>query len=213
MAFQNHYRDRLRLANQITHEGFLVDPPCDRCSKMSEKRIVECRRIPSVEKCNNCIRAGRRCEHGFHSEKEWEKFNKAREKVDIDLAAMDGQFSSLEKESVKLQEETSKKQEEFLKEFLQMQKNISKIQKDISKALVKHSNLRRRRSQLNNQNIEMLSHDLDILGDSDDIPESPPFEDISLDGFSASEIDQIGITPGFLAQLGATNIPEEVPDN
>jgi hypothetical protein len=202
MASQNHYRDRLRLANQIAHEGFLVDPPCDRCSKMNEKRIVECKRIPSVEKCSNCIRVGRRCEHEIFSENQWEEFNKTRKEVDIDLAAMDGQLSSLEKESLKLQKETLKKQEE-----------LSKIQKDISKALVKHSNLRRRRNQLNNQNIKMLNHDLDILGDSDDIPESPLFEDILFDGFSPSEIDQIGITPGFLARLGATNIPEEVPDN
>lgn len=221
MASRDHYRDRLKLANRIAREGVPVDPPCDRCAKMSERKAVECKRIKPTEKCGNCVRAGRRCEHEFYSEEEWERLDKVREKVNIDLVTADDQLSSLEEESLRLQKESSQKQEEFLREFLRVQESVSRLQKDISKALRKHSHLRQQKKQLDDRNMKMLSHDLEILEDLDEQnpPPSPPFEGMD---FSSSEdlsssqlLDQM--SPDLWAQLdtavASDNIPEVVVGN
>lgn len=188
MVSRAHYRDRLKLANRIACEGVPIDPPCDRCARMSERKVVECKRIKSTEKCGNCVRAGRRCEHEFYSEKEWERLDKAREKVDIDLVTTDDQLSSLEKESLRLQ-------------------------KDISKALMKHSHLRQQKKQLDDRNMKMLSHDLGILDDLDEQnpPPSPPFEGMdfsSSEGLSPSQLLN-QMSSDFWAQLGITAVADD----
>jgi chromosome segregation ATPase len=208
MVSQNHYRDRLKLANRIAHEGSLVNPPCGRCARMSERKTIECKRISSTEKCGNCVRAGRRCEQEFHSDKEWERLDKAREKVNIDLAITDSQLSSFEEESLRLQKESSKKQEEFLKEFLRVQESVSTLQKNISKALTKHSQLRQQKKFLDERNMKMLGHDLEILEELDEQnppPPSPPIEGVdfsSSEGVGSNELLD-PILPDFWVQLNA----------
>src|SRR5882757_6820084 len=153
MVSQDHYRARLKLANQITREGFLVDPPCDRCARMGERRAVECKRIVSNRKCSNCVRAGRKCEQEFYPEEQWERLDEAREKVNLELAVADEELSSLQKEALRIQNKSSMVQEELLRmqkelsrrqEKVQekVQENMSRLQKNISKTIIKHSQLR-----------------------------------------------------------------------
>jgi hypothetical protein len=220
MVSQDHYRARLKLANQITREGFFVDPPCDRCARMGERRAVECKRIVSNRKCSNCVRAGRKCEQEFYPEEQWERLDEAREKVNLELAVADEELSSLQKEALGIQNESSMVQEELLriqKELSRrqekVQENMSRLQKNISKTIMKHSRLRRQKKYLDERNMKMLNHDLEILEDLDEQnpPPSPPSEEMdfpSSEDLSSSQLlDQM--SPDFWAQLGITAVADD----
>jgi hypothetical protein len=213
MVFRDHYRDRLKLADRIVREGFLVDPACDRCARMSETKAVECKRLAANEKCSNCVRAGRRCGQEFYSDKKWERLDKAREKVNIGLAVADDELSCLQEGALRMQKESSKRQEEFLREFLRIQEDMSSLQRSISQILAKHSRLRRHKKQLDEQNMKMLHHDLEILEELDEQnpPPSPPLEEMdfpSSEDFSPSQLlDQM--SPDFWARLGIAAVADD----
>jgi TolA-binding protein len=202
MSSKEPYRDRLKLADRIAHEGFIIDPPCIRCARMNERRTVECRRVPSNKKCGNCVQSGRKCEQDFHPEEKWARLDKVREKVNAELATMENELSSLEEESWKRQEELFK-----------MQEKVSKGQMDILKIIRKHSRLRRQKKYLDERNMKMLNHDLEILEDLDEQnpPPSPPSEEMdfpSSEDLSPSQLlDQM--SPDFWAQLGITTVADD----
>ena len=102
------YRNRLRLADRIYHEGE-ISFPCKRCSKMSEKRPVECKRIPSTQKCGHCVRLGRKCERDFHAEYEWKRTDRERERIASQLEEAERQTDELLMKVMRL-----RKQKRFL---------------------------------------------------------------------------------------------------
>jgi hypothetical protein len=186
MSSKEPYRDRLKLADRIAHEGLNIEPPCLRCARMSEREVVECRRVLTSKKCGNCVQSGRRCEQDFYPKEDWAKLDKARGAVNAELVAMDNELLSL--------------QEEF-----------SKVQKNISNRLRKHSRLRQHKKFLDERNMKMLSHDLEILEDLDEQnppPSSPEGMDFpSSEGLSSSELLD-PIPPDFWVQLGITAIAD-----
>ena len=192
MSLKEPYHDRLKLANRIAHEGLNIDPPCIRCARMSERRTVECRRVPQNKKCGNCVQSGRKCEQDFYPQEKWAKLDKARDKVNAELATMDNELSFLEREHEKL---------------LRIQEKMSKNQMNISRVLKKHSRLRQHKKFLDERNMKMLGHDLEILEDLDEQNPPPPSPPEGMD-FSSSE--GVGSTellnpmsPDFWVQLSA----------
>jgi hypothetical protein len=191
MFSKEPYRDRLKLADRIAHEGLNIDPPCVRCARMSERRTVECRRVPQDKKCGNCVQSGRKCEQDFYPQEKWAKLDKAREKVNAELATADNELSFLEREH---------------EELLKIHEKMSKSQMDISRVLKKHSRLRQHKKFLDERNMKMLGHDLEILEDLDEQnpPPSPPegMDFSSSEGVGSNELLN-PISPDFLVQLNA----------
>jgi hypothetical protein len=192
MSLKEPYRDRLKLADRIAHEGLNIDPPCTRCARMSERKAVECRRVPQNKKCGNCVQSGRKCEQDFYPQEKWAKLDKARDKVNAELVTADNELSFLEREH---------------EELLKIHERMSKNQMDISRVLKKHSRLRQHKKFLDERNMKMLGHDLEILEDLDKQNPPPPSSPEGMD-FSFSEgggsnelLDPI--SPDFLVQLNA----------
>jgi hypothetical protein len=192
MSSKEPYRDRLKLADRIAHEGLNINPPCVRCARMSERRAVECRRVPTSKKCSNCVHSGRKCEQDFYPQEKWAKLDKARDKVNAELATADNELSFLEREH---------------EELLKIHEKMSKSQMDISRVLKKHSRLRQHKKFLDERNMKMLGHDLEILEDLDEQNPPPPSPPEGMD-FSSSEgvgsnelLDPI--SPDFWVQLSA----------
>jgi hypothetical protein len=128
MPSKEPYHDWLKLANRIAHKGLNINPPCIRCARMSEQRLVEYRRVPISKKYSNCVHSGRKYEQDFYPQEKWVKLDKARDKVNAEIATMDDELSSFEKELLKRQEELFKIYEKMLKK-----------QMDILRVLKKHS--------------------------------------------------------------------------
>jgi hypothetical protein len=191
MFSKEPYRDRLKLADRIAHEGLNIDPPCVRCARMSEQRTVEYRRVPQNKKCGNCVQSGRKYEQDFYPQEKWAKLDKAREKVNAELATADNELSFLEREH---------------EELLKIHEKMSKSQMDISRVLKKHSRLRQHKKFLDERNMKMLGHDLEILEDLDEQnppPSSPEGMDFSSsEGVGSNELLD-PISPDFLVQLNA----------
>ena len=102
MSLKKPYHDCLKLADRIAHKGLNIDPPCICCARMSERRTVECRRVPQNKKCGNCVQSGRKCEQDFYPQEKWAKLDKARDKVNAELATIDNKLSFLEQEHEEL---------------------------------------------------------------------------------------------------------------
>ncbi|BCR85989.1 uncharacterized protein ACHE_80498S [Aspergillus chevalieri] len=76
---------------------------------MSERRPVECKRIPSTQKCGHCVRSGRKCERDVHAESEWKRIDRERERIASQLEEAERQSDELLMKVMRL-----RKQKRFL---------------------------------------------------------------------------------------------------
>jgi hypothetical protein len=128
MFSKEPYCDCLKLADQIAYKGLTINPPCICCARMSEQKVVECRHVPTSKKYSNYVYSGRKYKQDFYPQEKWAKLDKARDKVNAEIATMDDELSSFEKE-------LWERQEELFKIYKKMLKN----QMDILRVLKKHS--------------------------------------------------------------------------
>lgn len=89
---------------------------------MSEKRPVECKRIPSTQKCGHCVRLGRKCERDFHAESEWKRTDRERERIASQLEEAERQSDELLMKVMRL-----RKQKRFLES-----RNLKMLNNDFS---------------------------------------------------------------------------------
>jgi hypothetical protein len=74
-------QNRLRQYNEILLNGLVTDHPCELCLSQNKECVMDLK----SRNCAECTRRGRKCTKRFHSDREWDRLERDRQRLADEL--------------------------------------------------------------------------------------------------------------------------------
>lgn len=201
MSNERRKANRLRQYNEIVRDGRVSPASCKRCLSAGSDCIMDSKN----RNCAACTRVGRKCVREFHSESEWQKLDRERDRIDREIReAEEASFQAAERSA--------------------------RASEALVQAFAKVARLRKQQNFLKERGSKMQVHDADLLEqlDEEDPPSSEEIAELErmADAQDAAaqqlastteshSLSQILNSPSFWADVGVLSggTPEPGPDN